>query len=101
MYDIYILSGYIMVVFLMIKIWGKVITNNKIIKDLVVTSDTDESYQQNLKRCITQICEELDITKPYWLPNNLEEYNTRGKVIFTKDNFIDEINFDTRNLIKR
>lgn len=78
----------------MLKIWAKVMKNNKIIKDEVVTSDIEGSYQENLKACITELCNKLDISKPYWLPTNLEEYNKRSKTTFNQDNFIEEIDFD-------
>lgn len=78
----------------MLKIWGRIYSNNKIVKDTVVTSNIEGSYQENLKACITTLCKEFDIEKPYWLPSNLEEYNARGKVIFDHNNFIEVINFD-------
>ncbi len=78
----------------MLKIWGKIITNNKIVIDDVATSDVEESYQENLKICITELCNKFDISKPYWLPANLEEYNKRSKTSFNQDNFIDDIDFD-------
>lgn len=78
----------------MIKIWGKLIKHNKIIKDKVVTAGGGENYQQDLKKCIIVLCSEFDIEKPYWLPTNLKEYNRRGKTIFTQDNFIDRFPFD-------
>lgn len=78
----------------MIKIWGKILKNNKIIKDLVVTSDIEGSYQENLKECITVLCDKFDIQKPYWLPTNLEEYNRRNKTVFNYHNFMEEIDFD-------
>lgn len=78
----------------MLKIWGKVIKNNKIIKDEVAISNIEGSYQDNLKACITEICYKLDVSKPYWLPSNLEEYNNRNKTSFTEHNFIEEIDFD-------
>lgn len=78
----------------MLKIWGKVIKNNKIIKDEVATSNIDGSYQDNLKQCIIELCYKFDISKPYWLPINLEQYNKRNKTIFNEHNFIEEIDFD-------
>lgn len=78
----------------MLRVWGKIVKNNKIIKDNVVTSDEPESYQENLKLCIIELCNEFDIQKPYWLPNNLDEYNKRSKTIFNQHNFIEEIDFD-------
>jgi len=78
----------------MLKIWGKVIKNTKIIKDDVVTSDIEGSYQDNLKECIRELCYRFDIQTPYWLPSNVEEYNNRRKVGFNQHNFMEEIDFD-------
>lgn len=78
----------------MIKIWGKLIKNNKIIKDEVAISNIDGDYQENLKVCIMDLCNRFDISKPYWLPSNMDEFNRRGKTSFNEDNFIEELNFD-------
>jgi hypothetical protein len=78
----------------MIKIWGKIIKENKIIKDEVVISDIEGSYQDNLKECITKLCYKFDIPRPFWLPSNMEEYNRRNKTIFNYHNFIESIDFD-------
>lgn len=78
----------------MIRIWGKIMKNNKILKDAVVTSDIEGGYQDNLKLCINELCYKFDIQKPYWLPMNLEEYNRRGKTKFDYNNFIENIDFD-------
>lgn len=78
----------------MLRIWGKLIKDNKIIKDKVVELVLKDTYQEALKGAITEICKELDISKPYWLEHNLEEYNTRNKVSFDENNFIEEIDFD-------
>jgi len=78
----------------MLRIWGKLIKNNKIIKDKVAELDIVDTYQEALKNAITEICKELDISKPYWLKHNLEEYNNRNKTSFDENNFIEEIDFD-------
>jgi hypothetical protein len=78
----------------MLRIWGKIMKNNKIIKDAVVVSEAEGGYQEKLKACITELCYKLDISKPYWLPYNMEEYNNRSKTAFNKHNFIEEIDFD-------
>lgn len=78
----------------MLKIWGKLIKHNKIVKDEIVMSEDGKNYQENLKSCILELCRKFDIEKPYWLPANLEEYNKRSKTSFNSDNFIDEFKFD-------
>jgi hypothetical protein len=78
----------------MIRIWGKVIRNNKIILDEVATSDKEENYEEAVKDCINELCEKFDIGKPYWLETNIREFNKRRKTTFNNDNFIEDIEFD-------
>ncbi len=76
------------------RLWGKVMRNNKIIKDLTVPLKVDDDYQAALKEAMIELCHSFDIEKPYWLNKNLNEYNRSGKTSFNENNFIEEINFD-------
>lgn len=78
----------------MLKIWGKVIKNTRMIKETVVISDIDGSYQENLRACLKELCYKLDISKPYWLSPNVKEYNERRRTTFNQNHFIDKIDFD-------
>lgn len=78
----------------MLRIWGRLIKDGKTLKDDVVTANIDVSYQDNLKFCITELCNKFDIPKPYWLPSNLDEYNRRSKTSFNHHNFVEELDFD-------
>jgi hypothetical protein len=78
----------------MIRLWGKIIKNNKIVEDTEFTCNDDIEYQDQLKLCIKEICYKFDIQKPFWLPKNLEEYNRVKRTSFKQDNFMEEINFD-------
>jgi hypothetical protein len=77
-----------------LKIWGKLLKKNKIVKDKVVSIEEGENYQEALKKCILDICREFDIERPYWLPTNVDEYNKRRKTSFTSENFIDSFDYD-------
>lgn len=79
----------------MLRIWGKIIKNTKITIQEVVTSEIKGNYQENLKICIIELCYKFDIERPYWLSFNVEEFNKRRKTSFNKDNFIDQISFDS------
>lgn len=83
----------------MIKLWGKIIKNHKIIMHEEYTCNADIDYQLQLKTCITEICSRLDIQKPYWLQKNLEEFNRYKKTSFKQDNFIEQINFDSFEIV--
>lgn len=83
----------------MIRLWGKLIKDNKMLENEEFTCNENIEYQQQLKICITEICYKLDIQKPYWLPKNLEEYNNHKKTSFYQDNFIEEVSFDRFEII--
>lgn len=76
------------------RLWGKLMKNNKIIKDNAVPLIVEDDYQAALKEAMIELCDSFDIAKPYWLNKNLNEYNRLGKTSFNKDNFIEEIEFD-------
>ena len=76
------------------RLWGRLLLDNRAIKDITAEADLGKGYQEDLKACIMEICENFDIEKPYWLNNNVKEYNQRSKTSFTKENFIEEIDFD-------
>ncbi len=78
----------------MLKIWGKLIIDNRIVKDEVSVCEDYDSYQENLKACITDLCYKFDIGTPYWLKSNIDEYNKRHKTSFDENNFIEEVYFD-------
>lgn len=78
----------------MIKLWGKIITDNRLVNQEIFTCEETFEYEQELKKCIIELCYRFDIQKPYWLRKNLIEYNKIKKTAFTQDNFIEEINFD-------
>lgn len=78
----------------MIRLWGKIIKDSKILAHTEFTCIEEIEYQEQLKKCIKEICYKLDLQKPYWLPNNLEEYNRIKRTSFNQDNFIEVIKFD-------
>lgn len=78
----------------MLRVWGKLYKNNKIIKNEVAVSDLGDNYDESLKACITELCYKMDIERPYWLKRNSEEYSKRNKTIFDENNFINKVDFD-------
>lgn len=78
----------------MIRLWGKIIKNNRIVSHSEYTCNDNIEYQAQLKKCIKELCYKLDLQKPYWLPKNLDEYNKFKKTSFIQDNFIEKIKFD-------
>lgn len=79
----------------MFKIWGRIVKDNKFIKDYTACID-DNSLTRTKKvyKSLEIICHELDLSVPIWLPINKNDFIMHSKTRFKQDNFIEEIEFD-------
>ncbi len=79
----------------MFRIWAKEWKNTHLVKDMVVCND-DENMSRTKKvfDAVEKICVEFDLSAPIWLESNILEFKRLDKTRFTRDNFIDDIDFD-------
>jgi hypothetical protein len=62
---------------------------------MVVCDERNEvNRTKKIFEAIEKSCNEFDLSKPIWLENSVEEFKRHDKVKFSKDNFIDDIDFD-------
>lgn len=79
----------------MFRIWGKLVKNNHLIKDTVVCiEDYSLSRTKKVYQALDEICYTFDLAKPIWLEGNKADFIKHARTRFTKDNFIEEIEFD-------
>ena len=78
----------------MFRIWAREFKDNKMLKDMVVCDDTDETRTHKVFNAIDKICLEFDLSHPVWLDNNVSDFKRHSKVRFRQDSFIEEIDFD-------
>ncbi|MDD3339940.1 MAG: hypothetical protein PHS82_13915 [Lachnospiraceae bacterium] len=76
------------------RIWGKIWQDNHLLRDTVITDDTEDSRTHKIFNALAEICYEMDLQKPIWLDSNIEEFQRLGKTRFHQDNFIEQIEFD-------
>ena len=77
----------------MIKIWGKVIKDEKILKSFVLEKIEIMDYSKFFDYT-TEICENLDIPTPIVIKTHIFNYAKYNFVRFTSDDFVEEIPFD-------
>ena len=77
----------------MIRIWAKVIKNDKIIKQYVLDRFEQMDYSEFFSY-LTEICSNLDIPTPVLIKTHLFNYAKYNNVRFKKDDFVEPINFD-------
>lgn len=78
----------------MFRIWGKLIKDNHLLKDMTVCNDSDATRTSKVFQALDEICREFDLGKPIWLDSNIREFQQHAKTRFHQDSFIEEIAFD-------
>jgi len=79
----------------MFRLWAKVFKDNRMLRDMVVCNEeANINRTKKVFAAIDTICYEFDLSKPIWLDSTIEDFRRHDKTRFTKDNFIDGIDFD-------
>jgi hypothetical protein len=78
----------------MFRLWGRIFKDNHMLKDFVVCDDSYETRTHKIFNAIEKLCYEFDLGKPIWLDSNIKDFKRHNKTRFTKDSFIEDIDFD-------
>ena len=78
----------------MFRLWGKIWKENRLVKDTVICDESQDTRTHKIFHALDAICYEFDLSKPIWLDSNIEEFKKRDKTRFSKDNFVESIEFD-------
>lgn len=79
----------------MFRMWGKLFYDNHLLKDTVaMNSDYSMSRTAMVFQALDEICHEFDLGHPIWLETNIRDFKLRDKTRFTKDSFVEPIEFD-------
>lgn len=76
------------------RIWFKMVDNTHLVKTETIEDFSEETRTHKVFQAIEQICYIWDLGKPIWLDANVKEFQRRARTRFTKDNFVEEIEFD-------
>ena len=78
----------------MFRMWGKIFKKNRMITDTVICVDNDLNRTRKAYQALEEMCYEFDLPKPLWLESNKQDFIRSSKTRFTRDSFIEEIDFD-------
>ena len=76
------------------RIWFKMVTDAHLIKSETIEDDSDSTRTHKIFNALDEVCIRFDLGKPIWLDANIVEFKRRAQTRFTKDNFVEEIDFD-------
>ena len=77
----------------MVRIWAKVLKQDKILKQFVYEREGATDYSQFFDY-LKDICETLDIPTPVLIKTHLFNYAKYNVVRFKKEDFVESIDFD-------
>ena len=78
----------------MFHLWGKMIKENRILRDIVICDHTEDTRTHKIFHCLEKICTEFDLQNPIWLDSNIREFKRYKRAKFYQDSFIESIEFD-------
>lgn len=81
----------------MFRLWGKIINNNKIVKEHIFelnTSNLTLTLEEKIENGLEELCYKFDIERPMWFSDNNNDIDLIAKTTFKNQNFIETISFD-------
>ncbi|MCR5848432.1 MAG: hypothetical protein K6G75_09990 [Lachnospiraceae bacterium] len=78
----------------MFRLWIKEIKDNHLIKDLTIKDESNDTRTHKVFKSLETGCLDLDLPVPIWLDKNISEFKSVSKTRFSKDSFIESIDFD-------
>ena len=76
------------------RIWGKIWKDNHLVRDAVITDESDDTRTHKIFQALEAICYAWDLSRPIWLDSTIAEFKRHSKARFYQDNFIESIDFD-------
>ena len=78
----------------MFRLWARTFQNNHMLQDTVICDDSEDTRTHKVFRALEEVCYAFDLGKPIWLDSTIADFKKHDKTRFTKDNFIEDIDFD-------
>lgn len=76
------------------RIWFKLLKNNHLLQDYMYEDSSNETRTHKVFRGVEEASHALDLGKPIWLDATVADFKRYARARFTKDCFIEEIDFD-------
>ncbi len=76
------------------RIWGKIWKDNHLVRDTVVEDTSAATRTTKVLEALREICVEFDLSVPIWLDANIREFQRRARTRFSRDCFVEQIDFD-------
>lgn len=79
---------------LMFRLWGKIYKENRIIKEAVISDDSELNRTRKVFHALDVICHDFDLQTPIWLDAAINDFKRFDKARFLPESFIEQVDFD-------
>ena len=76
------------------RIWFKEWKDGRLLKDTVVSDESDDTRTHKVFRSLEKACMQFDLAQPIWLDKSVKDFQRHSRCRFTQDAFIEVIPFD-------
>ena len=78
----------------MFRLWVKLIKESRLMDEIVIEDASDKTRTHKIFDGLDEACIKFDLAKPIWLDSTISDFKRHSKARFTKDNFIEPVDFD-------
>ena len=76
------------------KIWFKLWTDTRLTASETIEITDEDTRTHKVFRALEEACLTFDLGKPIWLDSCVADFRKHSRARFTKDSFIEQIDFD-------
>lgn len=76
------------------RIWIRLFKETHMTKDYLAENNSAETRTHKVINALEEACKSFDLEVPIWLESNIKDFKRNGKTRFTKDCFIEDVEFD-------
>ena len=76
------------------RIWFKQWKDSRMLRDIVIEDDSDETRTHKVFQALDTACYEMDLGRPLWLDVTVRDFKRQAKARFNKDCFMEDVPFD-------
>ena len=78
----------------MFRLWVREWKDSRMIRDTVIEDGSADTRTHKVFRALETACGELDLAVPVWLDLTVRDFQRHSRARFTRDAFVEEIEFD-------
>lgn len=78
----------------MFRMWCKIWKDKRMLRDVTIERAEEDTRTHKVFHALEECCSQFDLGQPIWLDAVVAEFQRHAKARFTRDCFIEDVDFD-------